>query len=254
MKVAIVQFAIDDAESKEQKIARMEGILDGLKGTDLIVLPELWNLGFFAYDQYLAQSEPLDGPTFTALSRKARELNAYLFTGSISERVGDKCCNTAGLMDRDGKLLGTYRKMHLFAAERRHMEPGTAPAVVDTEFGKIGLSICYDVRFPELFRKEVEMGAEILVNCAAWPYPRVESWNMLHPVRAMENQCYMLSCCCAGASRGSAFIGRSMVIDPWGTVQAATGNSETVVKSEIFPERLAEIRETFPALKDRRIF
>lgn len=254
MKVAIVQFAINDAENKDAKIARMEGILDTLKGADLIVLPELWNVGFFAYDQYLPQSETLDGPTFTSLQKKARELGAYLFTGSISERSGDKCYNTAGLIDREGRLLGTYRKMHLFAAERQHMEPGDMPVVLDTEFGKVGMSICYDIRFPELFRKEVEQGAELLINCAAWPYPRVESWNMLHPVRAMENQCYMLSCCCAGASRGSAFIGRSMVIDPWGTVQAAGGNGETVVKSEIFPEQLAGIRESFTALKDRRIF
>lgn len=254
MKVAIVQFAINDEESKEQKIARMEGILDGLKGTDFIVLPELWNVGFFAYEDYLKQSELLTGPTFSCLAKKAKELGAYIFTGSIPERDNDKCYNTAGLIDRDGRLLGTYRKMHLFAAERQYMGGGSQPVVIDTEFGKVGMSICYDVRFPELFRKEVEMGAEILVNCAAWPYPRVESWNMLHPVRAMENQCYMLSCCCAGASRGNAFIGRSMVIDPWGTVTAAAGNTETVVKSEIFPEQLAGIRQSFTALKDRRIF
>lgn len=254
MKVAIVQFAVNDEESKEQKIVRMEGILDGLMGTDFIVLPELWNVGFFAYEEYLKQSESLNGPTFTSLAKKAKELGAYIFTGSIAERDGDTCYNTAGLIDREGNLLGTYRKMHLFAAERQHMGRGEQPVVIDTEFGKVGMSICYDVRFPELFRKEVEMGAEILVNCAAWPYPRVESWNMLHPVRAMENQCYMLSCCCAGASRGNPFIGRSMVIDPWGTVQAAAGNMETVVKSEIFTEQLAGIRQTFTALKDRRIF
>ena len=198
MKVAIVQFAVNDEESKEQKIIRMEGILDNLKGTDLIVLPELWNIGFFAYEEYAKQSELLTGPTFSSLARKAKELGSYIFTGSISEQDGDKCYNTAGLIDREGRLLGTYRKMHLFAAERQYMERGDKPVVIDTEFGKIGMSICYDIRFPELFRKEVEMGAEILVNCAGWPYPRVESWNMLHPVRAMENQCYMLSCCCAG--------------------------------------------------------
>ena len=254
MKVAIVQFAVNNEESKEQKIIRMEGILDNLKGTDLIVLPELWNIGFFAYEEYAKQSELLTGPTFSSLARKAKELGSYIFTGSISEQDGDKCYNTAGLIDREGRLLGTYRKMHLFAAERQYMERGDKPVVIDTEFGKIGMSICYDIRFPELFRKEVEMGAEILVNCAGWPYPRVESWNMLHPVRAMENQCYMLSCCCAGASRGNPFIGRSMVIDPWGTVQAAAGNMETVVKREIFPEQLAGILETFTALKDSLLY
>lgn len=254
MNVAVIQFAINDEENKEQKIARMEKMLDGVKGADLIVLPELWNIGFFAYEEYFKQSELLSGPTFSALMKKARELGAYIFTGSISERDGDKCYNTAGLIDPDGKLLGTYRKMHLFAAERRYMGSGDQPVVIDTAFGRVGMSICYDVRFPELFRKEVEMGAEILVNCAAWPYPRVESWNMLHPVRAMENQCYMVSCGCAGASRGNGFIGRSMVIDPWGTVQAAAGNSEAVLRSEIFPEQLPEVRRSFTALQDRRIF
>ncbi|MFR5011741.1 MAG: nitrilase-related carbon-nitrogen hydrolase [Acutalibacteraceae bacterium] len=111
MKVAIVQFAVNDEESKEQKIIRMEGILDNLKGTDLIVLPELWNIGFFAYEEY-ASRYLLTGPTFSSLARaKGRDL--YLYRKHFWWD-GDKCYNTAGLIDREGRLLGTYRKMHLF--------------------------------------------------------------------------------------------------------------------------------------------
>ena len=254
MKISLLQLAIDDGETKQDRIARVEGLLAKARGAELILLPEIWNVGYFSFDRYEAESETLAGETVSRLCAKARELQAYIFGGSIVERDGDKLYNTAVLIGPAGDLLGAYRKIHLFgygSEEQKVLSPGKEIVAVDTPFGKVGLSICYDLRFPELFRRLVDRGAEIILNCAAWPYPRVEHWLLLNRARAIENQSYFLSCCCAGTSRGKAFIGRSQVIDPWGTVAASAAERETVLRAEIHPETVARVREEFTALKDR---
>jgi predicted amidohydrolase len=256
LKVAVVQLGINDLESKQERIARVEGIIDDLTGMDLIILPELWNIGFFSFDRYHAESETLGGETICRLAVKAAQLNSYIFTGSIVECSNNKYYNTCVMLNRQGKVIDFYRKMHLFgfgSAERKLLSPGEETVVVDTDFGKIGLSICYDLRFPELFRRLVDQGAEVIINCAAWPYPRVEHWNILNQARAIENQCYFISCGCAGSSNGKAFIGRSMIIDPWGTIVSCASERETIIKTEIYPENVKAIREEFSALKDRMI-
>lgn len=257
MKVATIQLAINDAESKEEKIRRVETILQNLKDVDLVLLPELWNVGFFSFQEYREQAETLSGKTLTRLSIMAKKIHAYIFTGSFVEKRDGNYYNTCALIDRQGKVIGNYSKMHLFgygSAEREILSPGKNITVVDTEFGKIGLSICYDIRFPELYRKMVDKGAELIINCAAWPYPRVENWTTLNIARAIENQSYFLSCVCAGTSQGKDFIGRSMVIDPWGTVVSSAGERETVMITEIHPEQIAKIRNDFTPLKDRVIY
>lgn len=257
MKIATIQLAINDEESKEEKIRRVETILQNLKEVDLVLLPELWNVGFFSFDKYREQAETLSGETLTRLCKMAKKIGAYIFTGSFVEKREENYFNTCALIDKQGKLVGNYSKMHLFgygSAEREILSPGKNITVVDTEFGKIGLSICYDIRFPELYRKMVDKGAEIMINCAAWPYPRVENWTTLNIARAIENQSYFLSCVCAGASQGKNFIGRSMVIDPWGTVVSSAGERETVMMTEIHPEQVVAIREDFTPLKDRVIY
>lgn len=254
MKVAIIQLGINDEETKKQRIDRVEKIIDGLKETDLIVLPELWNIGFFSFKKYKEESEALEGYTVGRLAAKAREIGANIFTGSFIEQRAGKFYNTAVLLDREGKIIGQYSKIHLFgygSAERELLSPGEEVEVADTEFGKVGFGICYDLRFPELYRKMVDKGAEIIINCSAWPYPRVEHWNILNRVRAIENQCYFLSCGCAGYSDGKPFIGRSMIIDPWGTVISSAAERETILKTEIYPESVTKIREEFTPLKDR---
>lgn len=250
MKVATIQLSINACESKKERIKRVEGIIDQLEGSDLILLPELWNVGFFSFDNYRTESETMQGETVTMLSEKAKKLGAYIFSGSFIEKHNEKLYNASVLIDDKGKIVGHYRKIHLFgygSKERELLSPGDKIEVVDTSFGKIGLSICYDLRFPELFRRMVDKGAEIILNCAAWPYPRVEHWNILNQVRAIENQCYFLSCSCAGEK----FIGRSMVVDPWGTIVSSASERETILKSEIFPENVRKIRSEFTALKDR---
>ena len=254
MRLATVQLGIRPGETPAARFDRVEALLRGLKGADLILLPELWKVGFFSFDDYRASAEPLEGETVTRLGAVARELGSYLFTGSFIEHRGDRCYNTCALLDRQGGLAAHYSKVHLFgygSREREVLSSGDKVVTADTDFGRVGLSICYDLRFPELYRKLAEQGAEVLINCAAWPYPRVESWTCLNMARAMENQAYFLSCCCAGGEPGKQFIGRSMVVDPWGTPVAAAGERETVLITDIHPEAVATIREEFTPLKDR---
>ena len=255
MKVATLQFGIQPGEGKQSAFHRVEEMLAALpEKVDLVLLPELWNVGFFAFDSYKSAAEPLHGETLELLSAAARRLDAHIFTGSFVEKRDERYYNTCALLDRSGALLADYQKIHLFgygSKEREILSGGRRLAVADTEFGKVGLSICYDLRFPELYRKLADMGAEVLINCAAWPYPRVENWVAMNQVRAMENQAYFLSCCCAGGGVGTQFIGRSMVVDPWGTPVAMCGERESVMITEIHPEQVARIREDFTPLKDR---
>lgn len=254
MKVAVIQLGINDEENKEQRVQRVENIMDSLEGTDLIVLPELWNIGFFNFDKYKEESETLEGYTVQRLAHKAKELGSYIFTGSFVEQRGENFYNTAVFLNRNGEIIGKYSKIHLFgygSAEREILSAGDNIQVVDTEFGKIGMAICYDLRFPELYRKIVDQDAKIIINCAAWPYPRIEHWDMLNKVRAIENQCYFITCGCAGSNKGKAFIGRSMVLDPWGTVLSSGAERETILKVEILPETVDEIRREFTPLQDR---
>lgn len=255
MKVATIQLGLNDEETKKQTFTRVEGIIDGLENdTDLIILPEMWSTGFFSFETYHSESETLEGELVSILAAKAKEKNAYIYTGTFVEKDNGKYYNACVLLDRKGEIVGHYRKIHLFgygSAESKLLSAGEKVEVVDTDFGKVGMSICYDLRFPELYRKMVDKGAEVIISCAAWPYPRVENWDVLNKARAIENQCYYLTCGCAGYSEGKPFIGRSMVIDPWGTVVANASERETILKSEIYPENVAKIREEFTPLKDR---
>lgn len=254
MKVASIQVEIRDDETKPQRFNRVAELLDNLGDQDLIVLPEIWATGYFTFDRYLEESETMDGPFVRQLSEKAKRLGAYVFSGSFVERDGDRYYNTGVLLDRTGSIVGKSRKIHLFqygSAEGQLLTAGSTPTVLNTEFGNIGLSTCYDLRFPELYRAQVDAGATIFLITSAWPHQRLEHWKLFNAVRALENQSFLISSNCAGKTRGVLMAGHSQVVDPWGIVVASGGESETVVKSEIDLERVAVIREDFPQLKHR---
>lgn len=254
MKVASVQVEIKDDESKAQRIRRVESMLDELEGYDLLVLPEIWATGYFSFERYQEESEPIDGLFSQTFSAKARSLGAYLFAGSFVEKDGDHLYNTSVMFDPQGHRIATYRKIHLFrygSDEGKLLTRGDEVTVVDTTFGKVGLATCYDLRFPELFRKQVDLGAELLLVTSAWPHRRLAHWNLFNQVRALENQCFLISSNCAGTNKGNFLGGHSQVVDPWGTVIASGGEQETIVKTEIDLKQIEHIRETFPQLKHR---
>lgn len=255
MKVASIQLEIKAQESKDQRIDRAAALVgQAAQDADLILLPEIWATGYFSFDKYIEEAEPLDGPLVRRFAQKAREHGVYLFAGSFVEVRDGKYYNTSILFDRQGRLVGTYEKTHLFrygSQEGELLTRGDGAKVFDTEFGKVGLTTCYDLRFPELYRQQVDMGADMFLVTSAWPHQRLEHWKLFNATRALENQCFLISCNCVGTTRSVLLGGHSSIVDPWGVVRASGGEHETIVKAEIDPSEVQRIRETFPSLKHR---
>lgn len=246
---ALVQLEIG-SRSKEESLACVLELTAQAGGADLILLPELWNVGYLNFDRYDAESELLTGPTMAALARRARELRAYILAGSIVERAGSRLYNASPLFGPTGGLITAYRKIHLFGYRSREKElltAGDEVVVAQTELGTFGLSICYDLRFPELYRAQVERGAEALLVVAAWPPARIEHWRLLARGRAVENQAFLLGCNAAGPRYG----GHSLIVSPQGEILREAGETEEVLEIELDLEEVARLRAEFPALADR---
>ena len=257
MKASLIQLEIKEGEPHEELIERVFGLIDGCRGSDVIVLPELWHIGILSYRTIRNFAEDKEGQLMSRLSDKARELGAFIHCGSFVHKEGDKMFNTSILFDRKGTDVAEYRKIHLFSCYGREADfftHGTKPAVADTEFGKLGLAVCYDIRFPELFRMMTfGMGAEMFIVPAAWPYPRATAFKMLNRVRAMENSAYLLSCNLIGPYRHLAMVGESGIIDPWGEMVTETIPEEGTVKGEVFSETVRQTRREFPVFDDVRL-
>lgn len=253
MRASSVQLEIRD-EPKAATVERALALLDKSKGSDLVLLPELWPTGYFAFDRYAADAETLDGPTVRALREKARALKAWIFGGSLVENEGGKLFNTSIFIDASGQLVARYRKMHLFgygSEERKALCAGSEPVVADTPWGRAGLATCYDLRFPELFRAMVDRGAQLFLVASAWPAARVEPWRLFNRARALENQSWLISCNCAGTNAGKTLAGNSHIVDPWGEVLARGSEGEEIVTADVDPQRAEAARREFPALADR---
>jgi predicted amidohydrolase len=253
MNVASIQMAVVEGD----KAATIEKACDCIRrcqGADLIVLPEIWNIGFMSFDRYHSEAEDRGGPTLMAMTAMAREMKAYLHTGSFVEEENGSYYNASYLLSPEGEILAQYRKIHLFGYNSRETQlltPGHRIQVVETPLATFGMATCFDLRFPELFRRMVEAGAEIFLVCSAWPYPRLEHWLMLNRVRALENQCGLIACNAVGINQGSQLVGHSMVVDPWGTVLAGGGDREIILKTEMDPAGIHAAREDFPGLAGR---
>lgn len=253
MKIASIQMNIGD-ENKSNRIKRVETLLDQVKGADLVILPELWNIGYFSFDLYIEESEPIDGETAQRMSAKAKEHGFYLHAGSIVENHEGKFYNTSLLYDRTGKLIAKYRKIHLYgyaSKESQILSRGNEVVVVETDLGKLGMSTCYDLRFPELFRAMLNKNVELFLITSGWPYPRLEHWIMFNRIRAIENIAFLVSSNGVGINRGIQFCGHSMIIDPWGTILASGGDEECILKTEVDLDKVSAVRGVFPAVRDR---
>ena len=255
IKVAALQVASRDDETPAERKRRVDALLDSAASSaDLILLPELWQVGYFNFDRYAEAAEPAAGEFVDWISAKAKQHAAYIFTGSFVERDGDRLYNTSALIDPAGRVCGMYRKIHLFgygSKEQQLLTHGETPVVLKTELGSFGLCTCYDLRFPELFRRMVDQGAEAFLVTSAWPYPRLTHWEVLTAARAIENQSYLVVCNAAGMNGGARLLGHSRIIDPWGITLAGAGDHETILRGEMDLARVAEVRREFPALSDR---
>jgi predicted amidohydrolase len=266
MRVALCQTnAGDDVEANTLEV---EDLLRraGEAGVDLAALPEVWPCQGSA-PQMRAAAEPVPGPRTDRLGEIARTHGMWVHGGSVLELDGEKVFNTSVLFDRDGELVSTYRKIHLFDAD----PPGAVPSresylfaagdrvvVAETEFGRAGMSICYDVRFPELYRGLVVQGATLVFVPAAF---RAETgaahWEVLLRARAIEDQCFAIAAAQWGTwgppGRERHNFGNSMVVDPWGRVIARAEDGVGVTCAEMHLDEVRRVREILPALRHRRM-
>ncbi|AJE83895.1 hydrolase [Streptomyces albus] len=255
MRASLLQIGPDGDEPVDSLRDRASSLVQEQAGADLVILPELWTTGAFAFERFAAEAEPLRGPTYELMAESARKTGVWLHAGSIPERAEDGTLyNTSLVFGPDGELAASYRKMHRFGFDRGEavlMGAGTELVTVPLPGTTLGLATCYDLRFPELFRGLVDAGAELLVVPAGWPERRRAHWTLLAQARAVENQAYVLAVGSAGTHAGVPQAGHSIAVDPWGAVLAEAGHGEQVLTVDLDPARVAATREEFPALKDR---
>jgi predicted amidohydrolase len=233
-------------------------------GAELIVLPEKWAV-LGTPEETAAGAEPFDGPALAWARATARELGVDLLAGSIAERVPDRDrgSNTSVHIGPDGDVRAVYRKIHMFDVEvagrtyreSEHEAPGDEIVLSETAGGvELGLTICYDLRFPELYRILAVRGARVITVPAAFTLPTTrDHWEPLLRARAIENQAFVIAANQVGEhAKGYRSGGRSMIVDPWGVVLAQAPDSETFITAELDLERQAEIRRSLPSLANRR--
>ena len=222
------------------------------RGSHLVVFPELWPTGY-ALEQSKETASVLNSGLFAQVTTVAQQ-NKISIVGSMLEKRGLEVANSAAFFAPNGRMMGVYRKLHLFRLmdEDRWLQAGTAPLLIDLPWGTTGLAICYDLRFPELFRRYAADGARLIILPAEWPAERIEHWRALVRARAIENQCYMIACNAAGQTGDTVFGGHSMIVDPWGEVVIEGGSSPMLLTAEIELGLVDEVRRRIPALDDRR--
>lgn len=233
------------------------------RGAEFVALPELWSCHGLD-SAYRENAEPIPGPTTEFLGGLARELGIYLLGGSILEggKNSERLSNTSTFFTPDGELSAVYRKIHLFdvkAPDREYLEsaaiePGSEVVVAKAGSSVVGLSVCYDVRFPELYRLLALRGAEILAVPAAFTLQTgKDHWELLLRARAVENQSFVIAPAQWGRKAdGRWTYGRSMLIDPWGTVLATCPDRDGFALAVLDLEYLDRFREEFPSLANRR--
>ncbi len=263
LRVAAVQM-----NSRDDKAANIESALELIDraagtGSRLIALPEVWTYLGPTEGNYDA-AETVPGPTLDRLAERARRHGVYLHAGSVYERIeGDpRLRNTSAVFDPDGNLIATYRKMHLFDVvldgvatyrESETVAAGEEITTLDVDGLAVGLAICYDLRFPELFRLLALQGAGLIVLPAAFTMTTgKDHWEVLIRARAIENGVYMVAPAQLGQHPpGNWSYGRSLIVDPRGTILATAPDTETVITADIDLSRIEQVRRQIPSLANR---
>lgn len=265
MKAAVVQMHVEEDRSENLATATRLVRDAAAAGAELVVLPEV--VDYFGEKEGVAAIKTsIPGEVSDVFAGLAAELGIWLLAGSIHEAIdGDeRTYNTSLLFDRNGMLQARYRKIHLYdvqipgqvdALESASIAPGTDIVTATVDGHEAGLAICYDLRFPELFRKLADEGAELVFLPAAFTlFTGKDHWEVLIRARAIENQCFMLASGQQGRDKqGRSTYGRSMIVDPWGTVLAVAPDGEGFAMATLDFERLAKIRRELPSLANRRL-
>lgn len=255
VKLFAVQMVIRDGYP-EDNLKHLQSIFDDsdFVDGDIVCLPELINTG---YDwNCIAKLTELDSRNFTRkVSALALKRKVWLIAGSIAEVIGDSKYNTAYVFAPDGSILGMYRKIHLFLPinETRYFRSGSTITSLPCYDAKVGLGICFDLRFPELFRKLALIGSTIFILPAAWPSIRKEAWQTLIKARAIENQCYCVGCNRGGFDLDNNEYGFSLIVDPFGNVLAeSNGSNNDLLSAEYDLTIINKSRLFVRSFKERR--
>ena len=264
MRAGAVQ--LNSTDNLDRNVATADRLVReaAAKGAELVVLPEKWSV-LGTPEQMAAAAQPLDGTCITWARSVASELGIDLVAGSIVERVAGqpKTANTSVHVGADGEIRAVYRKIHMFDvevdgvlyAESREEEPGSEVVASELSNGAVlGLSICYDVRFPELYRVLAVRGAQVVAVPSAFTLATTrDHWEVLVRARAIENQCFVVAPNQIGAHPpGNRSGGRSLIVDPWGLVLATAPDEETAIVAELDLDNQREIRARLPVLDHRR--
>jgi predicted amidohydrolase len=251
MKIALLQYN-PEWENKEANKKKILSMIKDIEGVELFIFPEMTLTGFTMKSNEM--SETIHSDSYLFFSSIAREKSSNIFAG-IVERRNNKNYNTLIHIKPDGKLLKLYRKIHPFSysSENKHYHAGSKPAITKIRKWNVGLTICYDLRFPELFRKYGKKRTQLIVNIANWPDTRIEHWRSLLKSRAIENQCYIAGVNRVGDDPKLHYTGFSSVFDPMGKEIITFENEEKVIVVDINKNYVKEVRERFPFLDDIKL-
>lgn len=252
-------------ERKERNLDRAESLVRqaALLHPDIVALPECF-LFLASEKSTLPSAEDIPGPSISRLGNICREHGFYMMAGSIAEKTQDpfRYRNTSALIAPDGSILAKYSKIHLFDIEipgkvtnmeSSHVIPGTEPVIADTDHGRVGLSICYDLRFPELFRVLALRGARVIfVPSAFAAFTGKDHWEILLRARAIENQVFIAAPAQCGWHQDKKCYGKSMIVDPWGSVLTAASDEESVIFADLDMGHLEDVRRQNQCLKNIR--
>lgn len=254
--VALLQVSTDDAESVEVRITRVTELTKKWAGkADWVILPELWQVGAFSSELFDANALPANNELIATFAKIAKDNSTWIHFGSYIEKHEKGISNTAVVISSTGEVVSQYRKIHLFGfdqGEAAMLTRGEKPAVIPgSDLGTVGVATCYDLRFPELFRAQVDQGAQTFVISSGWPTPRIEHWKTLVKARAIENQAWVIACNQVGQNNEYELGGNSMVVNPLGEVIGQLDKSEGVLEVEVDSTQAISWRDNFPVLKDR---
>lgn len=253
MKIALLQMMIRE-KAKAANVEHGLGLLEeNAKTHDVLVLPEIWTTGY-SLGHLKEEADAIDGAVVKEICAIARRNACNIVAGSIPMRRGDRVYNTSLAVDRQGNIIANYSKVHLFGLfdEGRFFAPGEGCVSYDLDGEPCSTAICYDLRFPEMFRYLALQGAKLIFVPAEWPVPRGDVWRLLAQARAVENHIFICAVNCVGAFKGEDFYGHSLLVAPSGKILAEGGATECVLSVEIDLCEIERVRKKINALNDVR--
>lgn len=264
VKIGLCQMMVEKT-SKQDNVEKARNMINSAAdhGAEIVVLPEMFNCPYNNKHFREYGESSLEDETISMLSEVSKEKNIYLVGGSIPELYEDKVYNSSFIFNNEGKLIGKHRKMHLFDIDIKNgikfkesevLTPGDKATIIDTKWGKMGVAICYDIRFPELTRIMALEGAKVVFMPAAFNMTTGPAhWDLSFRARALDNQIYMVGVSPArNVNYSYVAYGNSLVVDPWGKIINKLDEKEGILVQSINLDYIDEVRESLPLLKHRR--